>query len=124
VVDAGNARTPQALALCDEALALFTSYGDRRGADWARFLRCTLLPYAAPGGVEVGTAVAQEDLSELARAGHALRDGKLDGYVDAYQLLLERGVDLDAGWQGWRLGMVPDRQAREVMGVEVASVRG
>lgn len=124
VVDAGNARTPQALALCDEALALFTSYGDRRGEDWARFLRCTLLPYAAPGGVEVGTAVAQEDLSGLARAGHPLRDGKLDTYVDAYQLLLERGVNLDTGWQGWRLGMVPDRQAREVMGVEAAPVRG
>ncbi len=57
VVDAGNARTQQALALCDEALTLFSSYGDRRGEDWARFLRCTLLPYAAPGGVEVGMAV-------------------------------------------------------------------
>ncbi|MBW8701220.1 Regulatory protein AfsR [Streptomyces sp. MBT84] len=50
VVDAGNARTQQALALCDEAVDLFTSYGDRRGEDWARFLRCTLLPYASPGG--------------------------------------------------------------------------
>ncbi|MFL4948449.1 tetratricopeptide repeat protein [Streptomyces sp. MMS24-I31] len=124
VVDAGNARTQQALALCDEALALFASYGDRRGEDWARFLRCTLLPYAAPGGVEVGTAVAQEELSALSRASHPLRDGKLDEYIDAYQLLLERGVNLDAGWQGWRLGMVPDRHAREVMGVEVAPVRG
>ncbi|MFD8300992.1 tetratricopeptide repeat protein [Streptomyces sp. NPDC059690] len=120
VVDAGNARTPQALALCDEAIDLFTSYGDRRGEDWARFLRCTLLPYAAPGGVEIGTAVAQEDLTRLSRTRHPLRDEKLDEYVGAYQLLLERGVDLDTGWQAWRLGMVPSRHAREVMGVPVA----
>jgi len=121
VVDAGNARTQQALALCDEAITLFVSYGDRRGEDWARFLRCTLLPYAAPGGVEVGTAVAQEELTQLARAAHPARDEKLDDYVEAYQLLLERGVDLDAGWQAWRLGMVPSRHAREVMGVTAGS---
>ncbi|MGQ4384313.1 tetratricopeptide repeat protein [Streptomyces sp. SAS_270] len=121
VVDAGNARTQQALALCDEAVDLFTSYGDRRGEDWARFLRCTLLPYASPGGIEIGTAVAQEELNELSRAGHPARDGKLDDYVEAYQLLLERGVDLDAGWQAWRLGMVPNRHAREVMGVGVTA---
>ncbi|MEY9993866.1 tetratricopeptide (TPR) repeat protein [Streptomyces sp. V4I8] len=121
VVDAGNARTQQALALCDDAVALFSSYGDRRGEDWARFLRCTLLPYAAPGGVEVGTAVAQEELAQLGRGGHALRDGKLGDYVEAYQLLLERGVNLEAGWQAWRLGMVPNRHAREVMGVAVTA---
>jgi tetratricopeptide (TPR) repeat protein len=119
VVDAGNARTPQALALCDEALGLFTSYGDHRGEDWARFLRSTLLPYAAPGGVEVGTAVAQEELAQLSRTRHPYRDEKLDDYVEAYQLLLERGVNLEAGWQAWRLGMVPSRHAREVMGVAV-----
>ncbi|MER6087320.1 tetratricopeptide repeat protein [Streptomyces bluensis] len=121
VVDAGNARTQQALSLCDDAVSLFASYGDLRGEDWARFLRCTLLPYAAPGGVEIGTAVAQEELTQLSRATHPLRDSKLDGYVDAYQLLLERGVDLDAGWRAWTLGMVPDRHAREVMGVPVAA---
>ncbi|MFE3035511.1 tetratricopeptide repeat protein [Streptomyces canus] len=124
VVDAGNGRTPQALALCDEAAALFASYGDQRGEDWARFLRCTLLPYAAPGGVEIGAAVAQEELGELARREHATRDEKLDDYVGAYGLLLERGVNLDAGWQAWRLGMVPNRHAREVMGVGVAPARG
>ncbi|MFJ3333883.1 tetratricopeptide repeat protein [Streptomyces sp. NPDC086766] len=123
VVDAGNARTQQALGLCDEAAALFASYGDHRGEDWARFLRCTLLPYAAPGGVEVGTAVAQEELSRLARDGHPARDGKLGDYLEAYQLLLERGVTLEAGWQAWRLGMVPDRHAREVMGVAVPADR-
>ncbi|MFF3413100.1 tetratricopeptide repeat protein [Streptomyces sp. NPDC002698] len=119
VVDAGNARTQQALSLCDEATGLFASYGDRRGEDWARFLRCTLLPYAAPGGHEVGAAVALEELSQLSRAGHDTRDGRLDDFIEAYRLLLERGVDLDAGWQAWRLGMVPGRHAREVMGVPV-----
>ncbi|WP_432044211.1 tetratricopeptide repeat protein [Streptomyces cadmiisoli] len=123
VVDAGNARTVQALTLCDEAVGLFASYGDRRGEDWARFLRCTLLPYAAPGGVEVGTAVAQEELAQLGRAGHPARDEKLDDYVEAYQLLLERGVSLESGWQAWRLGMVPSRHAREVMGVAVPARR-
>ncbi|MEU6303669.1 AAA family ATPase [Streptomyces chartreusis] len=121
VVDAGNTRTQQALTLCDDAIGLFASYGDRRGEDWARFLRSTLLPYAAPGGVEVGTAVAQEELAQLSRAGHPLRDAKLDGYVEAYQLLLERGVNLEEGWQAWRLGMVPNRHAREVMGVAAAA---
>ncbi|MBC2900831.1 tetratricopeptide repeat protein [Streptomyces cupreus] len=121
VVEAGNSRTQQALALCDEAVGLFTSYGDRRGEDWAHFLRCTLLPYAAPGGVEVGTAVAQEELTQLARSGHAVRDEKLEEYVGAYQLLLERGVNLEAGWQAWRLRMVPSRHAREVMGVAVVT---
>ncbi|MGC0329828.1 tetratricopeptide (TPR) repeat protein [Streptomyces sp. SAI-170] len=120
VVDAGNARTAQALALCDEALGLFAGYGDRRGEDWARFLRCTLLPYAAPGGVDVGTAVAQEELAQLARDTHGLRDEKLDDFIEAFQLLLERGVSLEAGWQAWRLRMVPDRHAREVMGVLAA----
>lgn len=121
VVDAGNARTPQALALCDEAIGLFTSYGDRRGEDWARFLRCTLLPYAAPGGVDIGTAVAQEELVQLSRGRHPSRDEKLHDYVEAYQLLLERGVALESGWQAWRLGMIPNRHAREVMGVPVAA---
>ncbi|MBD0843140.1 tetratricopeptide repeat protein [Streptomyces sp. TRM68416] len=121
VVEAGNSRNQQALSLCDEATTLFTSYGDRRGEDWSRFLRCTLLPYAAPGGVEVGTAVAQEELSQLARSGHPLRDEKLEEYIGAYQLLLERGVSLETGWQAWRLGMVPGRHAREVMGVGVAA---
>ncbi|MEU6574484.1 tetratricopeptide repeat protein [Streptomyces sp. NPDC046805] len=119
VVEGGNARAQQALALCDEAVGLFTSYGDRRGEDWARFLRCTLLPYAAPGGVDVGTAVAQEELAQLSRAAHPARDEKLGDYVAAYRLLLERGVVLEEGWPAWRLGMVPDRHAREVMGVAV-----
>ncbi|WEH15613.1 tetratricopeptide repeat protein [Streptomyces sp. VNUA24] len=124
VVDAGNARTPQALDLCEEAIRLFTSYGDRRGEDWARFLKCTLLPYAAPGGVEIGTAVAQEDLAHLSRTDHPLRDEKLTEYIEAYALLLERGVNLESGWRAWTLGMVPNRHAREVMGVPVTGGHG
>ncbi|MFM9372123.1 tetratricopeptide repeat protein [Streptomyces sp. Da 82-17] len=119
VVDAGNARSQQALALCDEAAALFVSYGDRRGEDWARFLRCTLLPYASPGGSEIGTAVAAEELAQLTAATHPARDPELAGYLPAYALMLDRGIELDTGWQAWRLGMVPNRQAREVMGVPV-----
>ncbi|MDQ0583138.1 tetratricopeptide repeat protein [Streptomyces rishiriensis] len=117
IVDGGNARTQAALVLCDEAAGLFTSYGDRRGEDWARFLRCTLLPYAAPGGVEVGTAVAQEELAQLARADHPLRDSRLTECLEAYALLLERGIRLESGWQAWHLGLVPSRHGREIMGV-------
>ncbi|MFP3988288.1 tetratricopeptide repeat protein [Streptomyces sp. E11-3] len=119
VVDAGNTRSQQALALCDEAVALFAGYGDRRGEDWARFLRCTLLPYASPGGSEVGSAVAQEELAHLTKSPHATRDAKLTDHLSTYWLVLDRGVELSAGWQAWRLGLVPNRHAREVMGVRV-----
>ncbi|MEU1181584.1 tetratricopeptide repeat protein [Streptomyces sp. NPDC005820] len=119
IIEAGNERTQQALALCDEAAGLFSSYGDRRGEDWARFLRCTLLPYGAPGGVEVGTAVAQEELAQLSRTAHPLRDAKLSESLAAYAVLLERGIRLETGWQAWRLGLVPGRHEREVMGVAV-----
>ncbi|QGV82608.1 tetratricopeptide repeat protein [Streptomyces ficellus] len=117
VIDAGNGRAPQALALCDEANGLFGSYGDLRGADWARFLRCTMLPYASPGGVEVGTVVAQEELTALAAAGHPARDPRLEDALPAWSLVLERGVRLEAPWQAWPLGLTPGRHAREVMGV-------
>ncbi|MFI6699678.1 tetratricopeptide repeat protein [Streptomyces sp. NPDC050509] len=119
VVDAGNSRAAQALALCDEATALFTSYGDHRGADWSRFLRCTLLPYGSAGGTEVGSAVAEQELAELAAADHPARDGKLADSLAAFAVMLGRGVRLEAGWQAWDLGMVPNRHAREVMGVPV-----
>ncbi|MFF9205704.1 hypothetical protein ACF1AE_28580 [Streptomyces sp. NPDC014986] len=46
---------------------------------------------------------------EVRRSG-----GRSDGKV-----LLARGVSLKAGRQAWRLGMVPGRHAREVMGVAV-----
>ncbi|GGV88881.1 hypothetical protein GCM10015535_41210 [Streptomyces gelaticus] len=124
LIDAGNNRAPQALELCGEAVELFGSYGDARGADWARFLRCTLLPYASPGGSEVGTAVAQQELAELLGAGHPARDGKLEDCAEAYTVVLNRGVDLEDGWQAWRLGMTPTRHAREVMGVPVPAGYG
>ncbi|MEV7865568.1 tetratricopeptide repeat protein [Streptomyces sp. NPDC088124] len=119
IVDAGNSRAAQALALCDEATALFTSYGDHRGADWSRFLRCTLLPYSSAGGTEVGSAVAEQELAELAAADHPARDGKLADSLAAFAVMLGRGVRLEDGWQAWDLGMVPNRHAREVMGVPV-----
>jgi tetratricopeptide (TPR) repeat protein len=119
LVDAGNNRSAQALQLCDEATALFTSYGDERGADWSRFLRCTLLPYASAGGIEVGSVVAEQELSDLLRARHATRDGKLEDCAEAFAVMLERGLALEDGWGAWRLGMVPNRHAREVMGVRV-----
>ncbi|MEV0091884.1 tetratricopeptide repeat protein [Streptomyces sp. NPDC050738] len=122
MIDAGNARAAQALALCEEATALFAAYDDKRGGDWARFLRCTLLPYASPGGSEIGTAVAEQELADLIRSTHPTRDGKLEDCADAYALVLGRGVALEDGWQAWRLGMVPNRHAREVMGVPVTVV--
>jgi hypothetical protein len=120
IIDGGNARTRQALALCDEAAALFASYGDRRGEDWARFLRCTLLPYATPGDVETGTAAAQEELTHLTRTPHPLRDTRLSECLEAYGVLLNRGIRPESDWQAWRLGLLPGRHGREVMGVAVS----
>ncbi|WP_330240453.1 ATP-binding protein [Streptomyces sp. NBC_00525] len=119
LIDAGNQRARQALELCGEAAGLFESYGDARGADWARFLRCTLLPYASPGGVEVGTVVAQQELAELRAAAHPARDPKVNDCADAYGVVLERGVDLESDWQAWALGLLPSRRTREIMGVTV-----
>ncbi|MER5784892.1 tetratricopeptide repeat protein [Streptomyces mobaraensis] len=120
VIDAGNGRLEQALELTDEAERLFTGFGDRRGESWARFLRCTLLPFVSPGGSVVGAAVAGEGLARLRRelrgADWAV-DPALEQYAEAYALVLERGVEPEAGWQAWRLGMVPGRRAREVMAV-------
>ncbi|HET6358780.1 tetratricopeptide repeat protein [Streptomyces sp.] len=121
LIDAGNNRAAQALALCDEATELFASYQDDRGSDWARFLRCTLLPFASPGGIEVGTVVAQEELAQLMGTSHSSRDGKLEDCAEALAVMLERGVHLEDGWQAWHLGLVPNRHAREVMGVPVTA---
>ncbi|MGD9483554.1 tetratricopeptide repeat protein [Streptomyces sp. TRM70308] len=128
VIDAGNGKLAQALELTNEAHALFTAgydapgaaVPDRRGADWARFLRCTLLPLASPGGSVVGSAVAQEELAELLREDHPHRDPVLADSAEAYALMLERGVEVEEGWRVWDLGMVPTRHSREVMGVAVA----
>ncbi|MGW3657698.1 tetratricopeptide repeat protein [Streptomyces sp. NPDC005151] len=121
LVDAGNSRAAQALVLCDEAVELFDSYGDTRGADWARFLRCTLLPYASAGGTEVGTVVAQQELADLLRTGHPNRDSRLEDCAETFTVVLNRGIDLEDGWQAWRLGMTPTRHAREIMGVPVGA---
>ncbi|MER7533317.1 tetratricopeptide repeat protein [Streptomyces sp. NPDC097704] len=117
IVDAGNGRVPQALALCEEARALFEGYGDRRGSDWARLLRCGLLPHAAPGSPEPGTASAREELAALAADRHPARDPRLDDCAEAHALLLDRGAAPSTPWQAWDLGLVPSRAAREVLGV-------
>ncbi|MBB0231625.1 tetratricopeptide repeat protein, partial [Streptomyces calidiresistens] len=122
VVDAGNERAGQALELTDEALAVFTEgYGegvpDARGTDWARFLRCTLLPLASPGGPEVGAVVAQEELERLRREDHPLRDPALADAVEAFAVMLGRDRGPEEGWTAWRLGLVPRRAAADVIGV-------
>ncbi|TDU76334.1 tetratricopeptide repeat protein [Streptomyces sp. KS 21] len=114
VVDAGNGRASQALGLCEEAARLFISYGDRRGEDWARFLRCTLLPYALPGA---GVEEARAELARLAASPHPMRDGRLEDSLDTYAVVLGRGVDPAEGWQAWRLALVPNLHSREIMGV-------
>ncbi|WP_411114267.1 tetratricopeptide repeat protein [Streptomyces sp. 029-5] len=121
IIDAGNNRPGQALQLCDEATALFSSYDDHRGADWSRFLRCTLLPYASAGGIDVGSVVAEQELSDLTAAAHPARDGKLAESAATLGVMLGRGLRLEDGWQAWQLGMVPNRHAREVMGVPVTA---
>jgi tetratricopeptide (TPR) repeat protein len=122
VIEGGNERLGQALELADDALRLFgEGYGeerpDARGADWAQFLRCTLLPLASPGGSDVGEAVAQEELSRLLRDDHPLRDPHLADSASSYALMLQRGQGPESGWSAWRLGMVPRRGARDHFGV-------
>ncbi|WP_327415990.1 tetratricopeptide repeat protein [Streptomyces sp. NBC_01233] len=116
VIDAGNGRLSQALGLCEEAVRLFISYGDRRGEDWARFLRCTMLPYAVTGAPEE----ARAELARLAQSAHPARDGRLEDCLETYGVVLGRGVDPAEGWQAWRLGLVPNLHSREIMGVPPA----
>ncbi|MEU8759834.1 tetratricopeptide repeat protein [Streptomyces sp. NPDC048659] len=111
IVDAGNGRAAQALDLCGEAARLFAGYGDRRGADWAAFLRVTLLP---------DPAAAREELAALAAARHPSRDPRVDDCAAAYAHVLDRAASPAPAWAAWDLGMVPGRGAREVMGVEPA----
>lgn len=87
VIDAGNGRLSQALDLCEEAVRLFISYGDRRGEDWARFLRCTVLPYAVPAAPEE----ARAELGRLVQAPHPARDGRLEDCLETYGVILGRG---------------------------------
>ncbi|MGW6688881.1 hypothetical protein [Streptomyces sp. NPDC054961] len=85
---------------------------DRRGEDWARFLRCTLLPHALPADLDG----ARAELARLTAVAHPVRDGRLTECLDAYAVILDGGVDLSEGWQAWRLGLLPDLHAREVTG--------
>ncbi|MEU9146196.1 tetratricopeptide repeat protein [Streptomyces sp. NPDC048349] len=120
VVDAGNAKVSQALGLCEEAVRLFISYGDRRGEDWARFLRCTLLPFAVPAAPEE----ARAELDRLAASAHPARDGRLEDCLETYAVILGRGVDPAEDWQAWRLGLVPNLHSREIMGVPLPPAAG
>ena len=65
--------------------------------------------------------VAQQELADLLGAGHPTRDSKLEDCAEAFTVVLNRGVDLEDGWQAWRLGMTPTRHAREIMGVPVGA---
>ncbi|MCC3771506.1 hypothetical protein K6I34_004510, partial [Streptomyces sp. UNOC14_S4] len=110
VVDAGNDQPGPALELTDTALRLFAGLGDHRGESWSRFLRCTLLPFASPGGSVVRAAVAEEELAALRRelrepgrrTGHALEEA-----AEAYAVVLDQGVEPEAGRRAWQLGFVP-----------------
>ncbi|MDX6355249.1 MAG: hypothetical protein QOF98_2152, partial [Streptomyces sp.] len=121
VIDAGNGRLPEAVLLLTEAEQLFAALGDRRGADWAVFLRATVLPLlppdaTAPDGVEQ----AREALAGLLGDRYPGHDQDLEEYAEAYALLLDRGsVTAGDPWEAWRLGMTPGRSARMVMAVPV-----
>jgi tetratricopeptide (TPR) repeat protein len=128
VIDAGNERLVEALTLLDEAYELFTGLADRRGQDWAVFLRATVLPLLGPQGGTDADGV-QQALAALrgllARAGYPGRDPDLDEYAEAFTLLLERGSAVPGGpWEAWRLGMTPRRGARMVMAVPALTEPG
>lgn len=63
--------------------------------------------------------VAQQELADLTEAYHPTRDAKLEDCAEAFRVVLNRGVDLEDGWQAWRLGLIPTRHAREIMGVAI-----
>ncbi|MCM2426503.1 tetratricopeptide repeat protein [Streptomyces sp. RKAG337] len=112
VIDAGNNRFVEALTLLDEARELFHDLGDRRGQDWAVFLRCTVQPLLS----EDGAGQAADTLRALLAAHYPGRDPDLEEYAEAYSVLLERGTAASGGsWEAWRLGMMPGRSARMVM---------
>ncbi len=111
VIDAANERAAEALALTEEAVQLFAGLGDLRGEDWARFLRCTLLPLVRADGA--GTAA--RELAELLAAGHAERDPAVTEYAAAWSAVLRRGLAPGAAWDAWRLGMTPSRVSQDHM---------
>lgn len=114
VIDAGNGRLVEAVTLLDEAVELFEGLGDRRGRDWAVFLRATIQPLLS----EDGLPPARSALAALHADAYPGRDLDLDEYVEAFALLLDRGTVTPGGaWDTWRLGMTPGRAARMVMAV-------
>jgi tetratricopeptide (TPR) repeat protein len=121
VIDAGNSRLPEAVTALDEAYDLFAGLGDRRGQDWALFLRATVLPLLPVEGTGGGALNrAKEALRTLygAEGEYEGRDPDLEEYAAAYALLLERGTVRPGGsWDAWRLGMTPSRSSRMVMAV-------
>ncbi len=119
VIDAGNGRLLEAMTLLDEAAELFTALADRRGLDWAVFLRATVLPLLAPDPMTPdGQGRAREELAALLAVPYPARDPDLTEYAEAYALLLERGTIVPGSpWEAWRLGMTPKRAARMVMAV-------
>lgn len=114
VIDAGNGRLQEALALLDEAVGLFGRLGDRRGRDWAVFLRATVRPLLSPEGL----GPARDDLASLRGDAYPGRDPDLEEYAEAYALLLDRTtLTPDSPWEAWRLGMTPRRSARMIMSI-------
>ena len=123
VIDAGNDRAAQALALCDEAARAVRVV---RGPPRRRLGPFPALHAAAvrlAGRLEVGTAVAQEELAELLRRPRTRPRGRQAGG-------LRGGVRAGAGARcaAWRTAgrpgswaWCPSRHAREVMGVPVAA---
>ncbi|WP_329175251.1 tetratricopeptide repeat protein [Streptomyces sp. NBC_01477] len=129
VIDAGNGRLVEAMTLLDEAAGLFGGLGDRRGQDWAAFLRATVLPLLAPVPGADPADGSRQALAALrgllAKDDHPARDPDLDEYAEAYALLLERGSAVPGGpWEAWRLGMTPGRAARMVMAVPALTESG
>ena len=119
VIDAGNGRLPEAGRMLDEAVEVFGGLGDRRGLDWAVFLRATVLPLLPPEpGAPDGAARAREDLRTVLSGDYPQRDPDLAEYAEAYATLLERGSIVPGSpWDAWRLGMTPGRAARMVVAV-------
>lgn len=119
VIDAGNGRLLEALTLLEEGAELFAGLGDRRGRDWAVFLRATILPLLAPDAqAPDGAEQAREALRGLLGDDYPGADPDLGEYAEAYALLLDRGsIVPGAPWEAWRLGMTPGRSTRLVMAV-------
>ncbi|WSE01308.1 tetratricopeptide repeat protein [Streptomyces sp. NBC_01474] len=117
VIDAGNGRIPKAMELVEEAGRLFDGIGDRHGQDWARFLRCTLLPLIS----EESATAARDDIAALLAEGDDDLDPDLAEHAAEWSLILQRGIAPGSPWEAWRLGMTPRRSSREYMALREAA---